>query len=61
LQGAEIIAIAQVGKQLLENRPVALAGGNSELTVEVPLDVVLDAVIVEQRIVHVDEKNNGVR
>jgi hypothetical protein len=25
------------------------------------LDVVLDAVIVEQRIVHIDQKNNGVR
>ena len=61
LQGAEIIAVTQFREQLLENRPVALAGGNSELTVEVAFDVVLDAVVVEQRIVHVDEKNDGVR
>src|SRR4030095_782653 len=58
LQGAEVIAIAQIGKQLFEDRPVALAGGNSELTVEVALDVVLDAVVVDQRIVYVDEKND---
>ena len=61
LQGAEIIAIAQLGEQLLENRPVSLAARNSELTIEMTLDVILDAVVVEQGIVHIDEKNNGVR
>ena len=58
LQGAEIIAIAQFGEQLLENRPVPVAAGSSELTFKVAFDVVLDTVIVEQRIVHIDEKNN---
>jgi hypothetical protein len=61
LQGAEVIAVAEFREQLFENRPVALAGDNAELTIEVALDVFLDAVVVEQRIVHVDEKNDGVR
>src|SRR5262245_29575987 len=61
LQGAEIVPIAQLGEQLLEDRPVTLAAGNSEFAIEVAFDVVLDAVVVEQRIVHVDQKNDWVR
>src|SRR5262245_31501082 len=61
LQRAEVVAIAQLGEQLLEDRPVPLATGNSELTIEVAFDVVLDAVVVEQCIVHIDEKNDRVR
>ena len=61
LQGAKIIAIAQLGEQLLEDRPVPLATGNSEFAVEVAFDVVLDTVVVEQRVVHIDQKNDRVR
>src|SRR5262245_8677606 len=61
LQRAEIITVAQFAKQLLEDGPIPLAASNSELTIEVAFDVVLNAVVVEQRIVHVDQKNNWAR
>ena len=58
LQRAEVIAVAQLRKQLLEDRPVPLPAGDSELTVEVLLKVVLDAVVVEQGVVHIDQKDD---
>src|SRR5262245_19743961 len=61
LQCAEIVAIAKLGEQLLEDRPVSLAARNSEFAIEVALDVVLDAIVIQQGIVHIDEKNDGVR
>src|SRR5262244_3556500 len=61
LQGAEIIAIAQLSKELFEDRPVAVAAGGPELTFKVAFEVALDTVIVEERVVHVNEKNNGAR
>ena len=61
LQSAEIIAVAQFGEQLLEDCPVPLAAGNSEFAIEVALDIVLNPVVIQQGIVHVDEKNDGVR
>jgi hypothetical protein len=54
LQGAEIIAVPQVSEELFENRPVPVAAGRPELTFKVALEVILNAVVVEQRIVHVD-------
>jgi hypothetical protein len=59
LEGTEIVAIAQLGEQLLEDCPVSLAARNSELTVEVALDIVLDTVVVEQRVVHIDQENDS--
>jgi hypothetical protein len=46
---------------LLEDCPVSLAAGNPEFAIEVALDVVLDAVVVEQCIVHIDQKNDRIR
>src|SRR5215468_7038430 len=60
-ESAEIVAVAQLDKQLLEDRPVPVATSGTELALEVAFDVVLDAVVVEQRVVHIDQKNNGVR
>jgi hypothetical protein len=54
LQGAEIIAVAQLIEELFENRPVPVAAGRPELTLKVALEVILNAIVVEQRVVDVD-------
>ena len=54
LQGAEIIAVSQITEELLENRPIPVAAGRPELTFEVALEIILNAVVVEQRVVDVD-------
>ena len=54
LQGAEIIAVSQITEELLENRLISVAAGRSELTFEVALEMILNAVVVEQRVVDVD-------
>ena len=60
LQGAEVIAVAKFGEQFLKDRPVALAAARLRITVEVALEVVLDAVVVEQGVIDIDQKNNSV-
>ena len=54
LQGAEIIAVSQITEELLENRPIPVAAGRPELTFKVALEIILNAVVVEQRVVDVD-------
>jgi hypothetical protein len=54
LQGAEIISIAQLSEELFKNRPVPVAGGRAELAFKMALEVTLDTIVVEQRIVDVD-------
>src|SRR4029077_11917248 len=54
LQGAEIIAVAQLIEELFENRPVPVAAGRPELTLKVALEVILNAIVVQQRVVDVD-------
>ena len=61
LQGAEIIAIAQIREQLFEDRPVPVAAGHPEFTIEVTFNIVLNAVVIEERIVYVNEKHNWAR
>jgi hypothetical protein len=46
---------------VLEDRPVPLSAGDPELTIEVAFNVVLDPVVIQQGVVHIDEKNDGVR
>ena len=56
LQRAEIVRIAELDAQLLENRPVALLALRADLAREMTPEVVGDAIVVEQRVVHVEEK-----
>src|SRR5690242_5821662 len=60
LQCAQIIAVAQIGEELFENRPVSVSRSCPEFTLEMALEVILDAVVVQQRIVDIDEKNDWV-
>ena len=58
LQGAEVVAVAQIGEELLEDRPVAVAAGRPELAFEMASEIGLDAVVVEQRVVDIDQEDD---
>ena len=57
LQGPEVVAVAQLVEQLLEDRPVAIAAGRAEFAFEMTLQIGLDAVVVEQCVVDVDKED----
>ncbi len=56
LQRAEIVGIAELDAELLENRPVALLALCADFAREMAAQVVGDAIVVEQGVVHVEEK-----
>src|SRR5438128_1628187 len=61
LQRAEIVAIPELDEQRLEDRPVPVTRRGAELTLEMALEVVLNAIVVQQRVVDVDQENDGSR
>ncbi len=54
LQRAEIVCVAKLIAQLLEDCPVLVPAGGAELALQVVSEVVLHAVVVEQRVVDVE-------
>jgi hypothetical protein len=58
LQSTEIVTIAELDEERLEDRPVPVARRRAEFTLEMALEVVLDAIVVQQRVVHVDEEDD---
>ena len=58
LQGAEVVGVAELGPQLLEDRPVVGAAVGADLGVEVPAQVLGDPIVVEQRVVDVEEEDD---
>ncbi len=60
LDRTEVVAVAEFDEQLLLDRPVPVAKGCSILSLEMLLDVEPDAVVVEQRVVHVDQEDDRV-
>src|SRR5437660_1136134 len=56
LQRAQVVRVAQLGAQLLEDRPVPVPAFNTELAREMIPEIVLYKIIVEQRIVAVEEE-----
>ena len=61
LQGPKIIAVAEIGEQLFEDRPIAVAACRPELALQMSTQIGLDAVIVDQGVVDIDEKHGLVR
>src|SRR5882724_9552808 len=59
LERAEVVAIAELDEERLENRPVPLTTRGAELPLEMALEVVLNPVVVQQRVVHVDQEDDG--
>ena len=58
LQGAQIISISELDEERLEDRPVPVARRRAELPLEMAPEVVLDAIVVQQRVVDVDEEDD---
>src|SRR5262249_6083734 len=61
LEGADIVAIAQLGEQILQDSPIAGAGSDPIGPIEMVLQVLLDPVIVEQCVVDIDEEDDRMR
>ena len=59
LQSAKIIAVAQISEELFEDRPVTVAAVSAELTFEVALEIVLNAVVIEQSVIDVNKNTIG--
>ena len=59
LQRAEVVGVAELGAQRFEDRPVALLALGADLAREVALQVGGDAVVVEQRVVDVEQEHDA--
>ena len=57
LQRAEIVGVPEFAPQLLEDLPVAPVALGSERLDQVTAQIVDDRVVVEQRVVDVEEKD----
>jgi hypothetical protein len=60
LQGADVLAIAELREPVLQDPPIALAGSAAIDLLDMILQVLLDSVIVEQRVVYIDEKDDRI-
>src|ERR1700756_369313 len=60
LKGAEVIRISQLSAQFFKKSPIALLPLMSYLLVEVALKVGRDAIVIEQRIVYIEQENHTV-
>jgi hypothetical protein len=58
LERSQVIRIPQLGPQLLKDVPVALLRLDAKCLRDVLAEILLDAVVVEQGIVHIQEKHN---
>src|SRR5262245_17604392 len=58
LQGAQIVSISELDEERFEDRPVAIARRGAELALQMALEVVLHAIVVQQRVVDVDEEDD---
>src|SRR5271170_7528885 len=58
LQGSQIVAVAQYREQILQDPPIAIAGLTSVGAFEVVLQILLHAVVIEQRVIDVYQEDN---
>src|SRR5664279_6111180 len=58
LQRAEVVGVSELAAQLFQDGPVPVAAGGPELTREVLAEVLFHAVVVEQRVIAVEEKDD---
>ena len=59
LQCPQVVAVAERVEQAFEDRPIAVARAGAEFAFDILFDVGLNAVVVEQRVVDVDEEDDG--
>jgi hypothetical protein len=56
LQGPQVIRVTKLGSHMFEEAPVMLRALDAHLTIEVGVQVGDDTVVVEQRVVHVEQE-----
>ena len=61
LQGSEMVAVAEIGEELLKDRPVAVAADGPELAFEMAAQIGLDAVVVERCVIDIDQETIGLK
>jgi len=58
LQSPQVVAVAKMVKEFLLDRPKSVPALGSEFALDVPFKVGLNAVVLQQSVVHVHQKNN---
>ena len=61
LQRAEVIGVAELGSELLKSPPILLRTLRADFIGEVPLQVCCNAVVVQERVVDVEQKDDAAR
>jgi hypothetical protein len=59
LQRAEVVDVTELGAELLEDRPVALGARSTEFALEMLPQVGDDPVVVEQRVVDIEQEDDA--
>src|SRR5262249_64304 len=59
LEGAEVVGIAELASKLLEESPIALLSLRADELSQVSLEISRYAIVVENRIGDIDEKNDA--
>src|SRR6516225_2277730 len=57
LQGAKIVGVAELGAELLENGPIVIPARRVEALFEVPAEVGLDRIVVDEGVIDVEEED----
>src|SRR5271165_7287738 len=61
LQRSEIISITRFVKKLFEYGPVTITARGPELALKVVPEIVLNVVVIQQCVVHIDQKDDWIR
>jgi len=59
LEGTKVVGVAELRPQLLEDLEIVVRAPGTDLAYQVALEVHNDTVVVEQRVVHVQEEDHG--
>ena len=59
LQRTEIVGVTELGSERFEDRPVTLLTLDADLLGQVGLEIRGNAIVVEQRVVDVNQEDNG--
>jgi hypothetical protein len=57
LERSKVITVSQFVEEVLQDIPVTNPGGQPILALEVVLQILLNPIVVEQRVVYVDKKD----
>src|SRR5262249_5631210 len=57
LQRSEVVGVAELAAQLLEDLPIAITARLTELALQMVAQIILHAIVVEQSVVHIQQEN----